>query len=445
MNPFSSRVVTVLIVAGLATFALGLVLNAFSGRIFGEDSVGQDSYSRSLVGHHALAEFLRQSGLVVARGRNLDQCDLREAFPLLLIEPILHLDSPFKARDALDDPLMPRKKDEKKSKTAQSNRVRHAMNRAWAADAPVVMMLPKWRVGRSPEHLGWIGTKTLRPIEDAEEVIPGEKTGSSDPGSRLVLRPGSISNPATSLAGLSDLKIDLGDTPQLLAADAVHEALVRCDEGVLIGAIRPFHPGEEIIVISDPDLINNSGLARGDHAALFLSLLAEFFDARGVVIDETPHGFEDRGNLKARIFSFPLVLLLIHGVATLLLLAWSAAPRFGKALEPPRELPPGKSLLIDNTSRLLMMGGDRTAAVRRYMGLSMTVVAERFFLLEGSSQKDVLSKLKRLTRMRGLTVDIEKLYKATRSRTLKPDRALKLAQLIHSWRTTMLGADSTED
>jgi hypothetical protein len=411
MTLFQSRTVTALIVVGLVTFLLGLLLTAFAGDIFGEISPGHDSYSRSLVGHHALLEFLRQSGKPVLVNRIPGFQESTGSFSLLLLEPLPWKPDPTAfIEEEAGDPL---------------GRIMDG-----AGDMDVVVALPKREIKPSYRQRGWIRSESLLPLEEVSAVLHRALQGGLTPG---LVRAPAVHGVSAEALGMGEAEVVVTGEVQLIEPCALFEPLVTCDEGVLIGCFRTLFWGVRFYVISDPDLFNNRGLARGDHAALIHALL-EKTEAEGVVVDETLHGYRPRGSLLARAFSFPLVLLTIHGFLALGLLAWSGARRFGRTLAPPPEVPPGKKLLIDNTAKLLLTRGDHGDAARRYLQVTVADLSRSFHLEEGTSKRDPLPGLKRLTEIRGANVDVNVIEHMARKKTLTARGALHLARRIHHWR-----------
>jgi hypothetical protein len=124
------------------------------------------------------------------------------------------------------------------------------------------------------------------------------------------------------------------------------------------------------VVLSDPDLIANFNLTRGDNSVLAVSLVDYLRgDNSGgkVIFDEFAHGFSERPfHLLGILFQFPFVLVTAQmGLATLLLV-WAAMGRFGAPapLAPPLEA--GKRSLIDNATRLLAQSGRIPELSERY-------------------------------------------------------------------------------
>jgi hypothetical protein len=450
MSPFSSRTLVALLAIGLLTFGLGLLLAAFGPDVFEQRSAGNDSYSRSLVGHRALTELLRRAGLVVVIGRQADQHRANASFPLLLLEP-----EPARA-PSLEELVFDHQTGPM-SDLDREQRLRGLIQTAQSQGAEVLVALPKWKVVDSLRTPGWIESQRLIPISQVETLLADliraeqrrdeevEYQGSDQPSAvavKLTRTPVMRHLRAPEL-GLDAPRVDLGENAQLLSATEGLTPLVECEQGVLVGEL----PGG-VTLISDPDLLNNRGLGQGEHADLLLALLRDRFAAQGVVIDETEHGFVTGETLLARAMRFPLVVIVIHALIAMALAAWSLGLGFGRPRTPPPQLPPGKQLLIDNTARLLLAGGDHSEALRRYLRVSLSRVARRFSLGTAPSpgrrglepEQALLPQLQAIGDARGQRVDLAGLMAASRDPSLRPNEALRLARRIHVWRMALQGA-----
>jgi|GEM_PF-3153488 len=461
MSLFSRRTLITIFALGAVTFLIGLLVTAFGGTIFGEFSAHNDTYSRSLVGHHAFTAFLKQSGISVVVSRNTALYEQNTAFPLLLIEPVRTEDWPCSLHGAsgsdrsgeeqeLDDgrsvSATPEEETgeeagvEKPTRTAE--KLIAIIDAASRVGRPVVLVLPKWAAMGSTSRPGWIEAEWLLPVDFVAQTMIFAEGPRSDETDRA------DDPPVLHCAGLSSLRaeplgraapcVDLGKTAQVLSAALPCEPLLWSDEGVLIGRYEFEDRNIPIVVVSDPDLLNNRGLGRGDHASLLHSLISGHLNAEGVIIDETLHGYKSDDTILKRAFSFPLVLLVIHAALLLALTLWAIVPRFGKELPPPSEVAPGKDLLIDNTAKLLLTAGNHTFALHRYLESTLAVLKRRFYLPQGTSLEAVILHLQGITDMRGISLDVAKLIKAARSPSLTHLHALRLGCKIHAWRERLL-------
>ncbi len=436
MSPFSPHALAAIVLVGLLTFGLGLLLSAFSPEVFGPVSAGNDSFSRSLVGHRALIELLRRSGLSVVVSRGPAAAGANRSFPLLLLET----DRATTGFEALlrGEPAELRSLD-------PDQRLQQLFADAHRNGATAVFALPKWRVRASARLPGWIEAERARPAEsvaaELEEVLTAaDPQGLGGPAPE-VLQVAAIDHAAAEPLGLASPALDLEPPIQLLAAGPGLEPLVHCDQGVLIGRLH----GDRI-AISDPDLFNNRGLARGDHAALMLGLLADVLDADGVVVEESIHGHLSSPSLLAHALGFPLGLVTLHVLLAMLLAAWAFGSRLGKPRPPPPALPPGKRLLIDNTARLLLAGGEHADALRRYMRVTLARQARRFALTAGQPaagrrglalEHDLIPRLQAVSDARGVRVDLADLVRRCERGGERPAEAVRLARQLYAWRRAL--------
>ncbi len=427
-----------LVGGGLATFTFGLLLAAFAGDLFGEASAGADVFSRSLVGHHALRTFLERAGLTVVVARNQAAERAHASFPLLLAEPGV---SAAGAGDALEERLG--------SPALAAEQARINVRTARGQGAPVVFVLPKWAVSRDEATPGFIDSRWLlerdrvrhafdasRPADSwIGDSSAGAEAPPAAPVTPVVRVP--VASGCAAVAGpfARKLTIDLEPPAQLLAPHPELVPVVACTEGLLLAHWRS-EPA--VYVVADPDLLNNAGLGRGDHALLVHDLFLSGLGAEGVVVDEGSHGYGKAGSVLRRVFTFPLVVLLLHGLVVLALLSWRLATRFGAALPPPDPLPRGKGLLIDNTAALLLSARQDGDLVRRYFEAAERNVARRFAAPGGAHAFDLAA----LAAVRGETATLADLRARLRAPNHPPGEVLRLARDIRRFERTLMGLDT---
>jgi hypothetical protein len=207
--------------------------------------------------------------------------------------------------------------------------------------------------------------------------------------------------------------------------------------------------GPEVFLVSDPDLFNNHGLGRADNAVAFHELLVHRLGAQGVIFDETIHGFVHDPGLLEEAFRFPLVLATLQAFVLVGTVLWAGVGRFGKPLPPPAEAgpPPGKTVLIDNTARLLTRGGDVSEALSQYYRQTTRAVAAHYFLPPDLPEAEIVERLRRIAKARGVRTDLSTL--AERIRHLPAagvrgvgERAVRIARRLHRWRLEMMDGHS---
>lgn len=336
------------ILAGVAVLALlgWLILSAR----------GDDGLDRSVMGTSGLAVWLRAEGIEtrVASTRS----DPRRADISAAILPLYDTDLNRPAEDPQDDAdrmaqIDPRDVD------------------GWLVNAmtdrlPVLLALPKWRGGFA--ITGIAHEQTQVPAPAAQRLVTQTRLS----GARLAPVENRITTArvAAAPAGAAPREIALFRA-QLIRADSLPRgcsALVTLAQGVLVAECRaPDTP--PLWVLSDPDILNNHGLAMADNAAFAADLVRALrgADARPVLLapspvwiadDESSEPHQRTGEDLARFFAWPLSALWLMGAAVLGLAVWRGAVRFGPARMPGRDAPASsRRAAIAAKARLLRLSG----------------------------------------------------------------------------------------
>ncbi len=336
-----------------------------------------NSFSYSALGHNAVVEFLKRTGLGVVSSRSLLGGDVGPQRPLVLAEP---------------DPREP---------VWDRARLKDLADRARDLKAPLVLVLPKWRAGAPrkdrPEWLErvriWSKPTVLRVASALQH--PG-LAGSSLQRVSQVRRCSSASESFTVQA----------DPLQLLAPSQDMKDLVSCGSGVLVAEWAATDASPRVLVISDPDLLNNQGLGRADHAQMIYQFFMRDLGATGAVFDETIHGLTRTPGLLAEATSFPLGLAVLQGLVLLGVVLWAGMGRFGKPLPLSLGLAAGKEILIDNTAKLLENGGYAADGVVRYFRQVTRAVASHYFLPPDLPDGERIAKLQQITNARGVKMHL---------------------------------------
>ena len=386
---FSRRVLAWLVVAGCAAFCAMLVL-LVAGDPATAGVTKSSVFSRSALGHSALAELLKARGHEVRVNRGSDAARIGEADLVLVLEPAQREDD-----------------------IAALSRL---LEKARATARPVLVALPK-RVGvRSRRQRGWIERAILLPAARAARIARALPL--DDPEvARLV---DDAASPTW--RGLDADAAPRLDDVQLLEAEALRP-LVAAGEGILLGAVaRPNtyvladtlgdvdavelkRIGGELYVLADPDLLANHGLHRGANARIVLTAIERLLPERGVVVfDETLHGFAITPNLWRLLFQPPHLAATLLALAALALTVWHAAARFGAPLvdAPGPAFRGGHGTLIENAGRLLTAGGHDAVVARRYGEAIVADALGRLRLAPALGGGDATATLNAIGARRGL-------------------------------------------
>jgi hypothetical protein len=152
-----------------------------------------------------------------------------------------------------------------------------------------------------------------------------------------------------------------------LARSARMMPLVHADGGILVGEIRDNE--RRVVIVTDPDILENHGITRGDNALIAASIVRSLRGASTgrVVFDETPHGIIARPFSAMRLlFGFPFAFVTVQVVIAAALLLWSGSARFGAPRPREATLPLGKRSLIESGSRLLEYAARLPFLIERY-------------------------------------------------------------------------------
>ncbi|MFN7159268.1 MAG: DUF4350 domain-containing protein, partial [Erythrobacter cryptus] len=143
-------------------------------------------------------------------------------------------------------------------------------------------------------------------------------------------------------------------------------------------------PGERVVFVADPDLLNNYGLADRARAALAVALVERLAAGAGngpVIFDLTFNGFGGEENLLTLALRPPFLAATLCLLLALVLVGWRAFLRFGPPAAPAG--PPiafGKQQLIANSAGLILRARRFGLLAAPYGALVARRLAERLGL-----------------------------------------------------------------
>jgi hypothetical protein len=299
--------------AFLAALLLAVIIPDFrrgAASLSHPDPVGPTVYSKSAIGHAAFYRLLRQLEIPVETSERGSGGHVGPDDVLVIAEP------------RTDDPTL--------------NEVKVMLNAR-----SVLLVLPK-RTGKADAGQPyWIGEDHLLSAEAVNRVLHLAD------GSGAIVRSG---------------------TSQAIRSTAMRP-IVTSSVGMLIGERRT--PTGRVLVLADPDILSNHGLARGENAASAVNLVDNLragHPAGRLIFDEFVHGFSPKPfHLLGILFQFPFVLVTMQMGLAIALLFWAATGRFGApdTVAPP--LAAGKRSLIDTGARLLIQTGRVRGLYERYI------------------------------------------------------------------------------
>ena len=337
-GPFAPRVVFLMLVVGVAAFVGLGVLTAYAPALKARGGGGgENALSRSAIGYAGLIELLQAHGTPVAIGRDRRQ---RPGDRLTILTP------------------------------PPGTTARALAAAAPLKDRPVLVILPKWSYAPDPRHPGWARSQGLADVDVISAVKPD--------GVQALVRRAGPASPTLKGVGedfLADTALPVGRTAAFQTLQASGAQVVLADE-----AGRPVlvHTGAGPYVLSDPDLMNNHGLASLATARVALEVVDTLEAGEGpVVFDVTLNGLGGQRSLLGLALSPPFLGASLCALATALLMGVHAAARFGPATTEAPSLALGKAALLDNTAMLIRLAKREPKMGRRYAGLVRRTLARR--------------------------------------------------------------------
>jgi hypothetical protein len=287
----------------------------------------------------------------------------------------------------------------------------------------VVVVLPKWTGDGDPSRPGWLATARLLATRDVAAGLTALHLKGS-----VVRRPGQLE--IASRIGGSSATLE---TAQLVTSDDL-TALVSGPDGMLVGERE--EDDQTLIVVSDPDLLSNAGLGRGDNAEVLAQLFSHLdVETDGMTVDESLQARQTRSIL-AGLLHFPSVLAVLQLLVVLGLAIWAATPRFGRPLEEADPGPHGSAALIESAVTLQTLVGSPVVAARALLEAARRELLERMHAPQGIDDRaadrllDARRRGRDLPTTAGLRAEVQA---ATTARA-----ALAAGRRIQRWRERML-------
>lgn len=328
--PFATRTVWWLIAVGALSFAGASILSVLGDRV---RSTGADTFSFSAIGHRALVEIIERLDVpvVVSRHRSADKA--RSGAVLVVAEPTGQASAEPGIQSLLEVPN-------------------------------VLYVLAKRRGEPADDRPGWLRSVDLVDPGDVERALHAVHSGG-----RIERPDGAVRWNINRLGPIPEI-----DRPQLIVGGSLRPIVAAA--GILVGEAKR---GERRIwVLSDPDIMANHGLARGDNAAFAVALIDALRSPGGaVVFDETHHGFVQRPSLWRSAARLPFAIVSVQALVAVAVLMWAACSRFGAPVPVPRFRKLGKAALIDNAANLVESGGLASDMFARYVASVERDVARR--------------------------------------------------------------------
>jgi len=343
--PFSRRAVLALVALGSALFLAALAL-AGAGLAHGPlNDGGSHGAGKGLTGYAALAALLERQGWTVTLGRA--DSALKQPGLVVLTPPV-------------------------GASGAELARLVDARRRI----GPTLVVIPKWQAVPFDRldtpvpgaKAGWVGLAGTA-LPEWKGFLDGIGVGIAPlAGGHWTAgaEQGPLPEPRAVLSGRGEGLVPLvsGANPEgpilagYLADGGPWPALARMARanGSSAGAADGLYP---LVVVFEPDLLDNWGLARVENARLALRLLdaAGAGAPRRVTFDLSFNGFARKPNLASLAFTPPFLAATLCLLLAALIVGWRAFVRFGPPRAAPPALAPGKVALVANAAGLVRRSG----------------------------------------------------------------------------------------
>jgi hypothetical protein len=338
-NPFAPRTVLLVVIAGSLTF-LALLWALGSGMTGGStNNGGGHAGGMGLNGFAAFSRLLERRGVEVVRARS----------PALLDRPgLLVLTPPPRAKGEEIERIVARRR----------------------TIGPTMVIAPKWLAAGVPAQVqgakpGWVelvGTMLpeWRGFYDDVAVAIGEAPARDGKhwAARGVM--GRLPRPDLVESGAGERLVPLVVTANERILAGYHQDEGSYPELAALGPPGVRAGGEDdglypVILVFEPDLLDNWGMASKENAALAELLVdAALRDSpRQVTFDLTLNGLGRSANLLTLAFTPPYLAATLCLILAALAAAWRAFLRFGPAWVPGRAIGFGKRALVESAANLI--------------------------------------------------------------------------------------------
>ncbi len=302
---------------------VAMLVMAGGGLLMGDmNNGGAHAAARGLNGYAAFYRILEGAGYEVALGR--DEAALKKPGLLVLTPP----------QDAKGEDI---------AKIVGAHR----------QVGPVLLITPKWLAYpampqqkgmqkgftnlsgvHAPEWKGFLDDVTVT-------IAPATPTASDDLGHRVALP-----FPKQVMSGAGEHLVDwvCDGNGRILAAQVGRE-----DDDA----------GDMLVVVFEPDLADNAGMARRENAALMAAIVEDLIPTgdRHITFDVTLNGLGRSPNLLTLAFTPPYLAATLCLLLAALVAGWRAFHRFGPPLAEARALAFGKAALAENAAGLIRRTG----------------------------------------------------------------------------------------
>jgi hypothetical protein len=189
-----------------------------------------------------------------------------------------------------------------------------------------------------------------------------------------------------------------------------------------------------LVIVAEPDLLNNSGLADAERARLALDLFAATLDEydQPIVFDLTLAGLGQSENLLTLAFEPPFLAATLMLLLAALVIGWRGFVRFGPPLAESGALAGGKAQLARDGSTLLARARRMRLVGPPYARLVAARVGRALGLSERAGDESRAASIARALERRGEHPESFAQASQTLERARKPADLLRAARALKS-------------
>jgi hypothetical protein len=400
-----------LFLVGAAASVGLLMLFAYAPDMRSAGSAGNDALSRSAIGYAGLDRLLQLSGMATELDRGVAAGQSARPSLTILTPPVLGASA--------------------------------ADWRDYQEEGAVLVILPKWIALPMPLHNDWVmKAGAYSPVLLSRLMAPIARLS-------VMQWPGDRNNAALEaappLAGLPPMLPAALQQLQTFGAGA-GTPLLRLTVSDGMRRPQPRHASlllqirggdKPIYVLSEPDLMNNQGLADQTTAKAAIAIIRSLRRGNGPVrLDLTLNGLGRQRNLFQALFEPPLRGATIAAFLAALLMGLHALARFGAPLRAAAPYARGKKALADNTAALVRIMGREGAMALRYVQSARDLALARL----GARRRSPPEQGALIAAMEGVTggTEYDQLVAAAAAARTGSD-LLRVAALAHAWRRRISG------
>ncbi|MDR1471948.1 MAG: hypothetical protein LBS75_05440 [Synergistaceae bacterium] len=412
---FSRRAVSFLAAWVAALFAIAVMLGVRETPPVLADSSGAGTYSISAVGCAGFYDLLQRLDFPVERGASDAASAAGDDGTLIVVEPGIQYLADGSAED---------------------------MDSA----TRVLIVLPKRNWSGDPKRSGWVSQTWLKSEMSVERTLWAVTNETLDVVRKEWPDEWPVNEIGREPSGAGSV--------QLVSSKGVR-AIVGGGDGALLCELPD--ASRKIWVLSDPDVLANHGIVRGENARFMLEVVDRLSmwenddPCASIVFAESVHGFgapsggalgDGRVTLAGLLLRFPFAVVTALICCSAALAVMAGASRFGAPRPRGPALDFGKSHLISNSARLLDYGGHHAAVIGRYVRMAMRAAASGLHAPEDMDERAAAEWLDRIGLSRGTELScasiLRELYEAEAHDRENLPRLFEIAQRISRWKGEIL-------